>query len=273
MEAGHLRRSARRRARFRDTWHLLLMNTPSRVCHRALGATLAVIMISCAPLGDQGTGSPVLTRTRTTPLAESESHFVGRPLGFAVGVDSLRFVVTDLDAGRVLAWDDAGRAVASFGRVGRGPGEFLGPAAVELQDDLVWVADYGSMSWKGVRRNDAREVSRIAFTGDLTYSTTSGFPDTLLFGLWDEVRGTVVGLLVPRDSTIGRAVPMPSEFARLKDVGIGWLAEVLPAVSGPWRVVGFGPLDGVYVLDDQMTVTDGLVLPVAKRRGSPQAST
>lgn len=127
------------------------------------------------------------------------------------------------------------------------------------------------MSWRGLRRNDAREVSRISFSGDLTYSTTSDFSDTLLFGLWDEVRGTAVGLLVPRDSTIGRAVPMPSEFARLKDVGIGRLAEVLPAVFGPWRVVGFGPLDGVYVLDDRLAVTDSFVLPVAKRRGITEA--
>lgn len=163
-------------------------------------------MIACAPPIEQGTASPVLTRTRTTPLVESDSLFLGRPLGFAVGVDSLRFVATDLDAGRVLAWDDTGRAVASFGRVGRGPGEFLGSAAVSLQRDLLWVSENGSISWKGVRRNDAREV------------------------------------------------PMPSEFARLKDVGIGRLAEVLPAVSGPSRVVGFGPLDGVYVLDDRPAV-------------------
>lgn len=243
------------------------MRTQPRVYRRVLVAAIALCLTSCAPQDDQSTVFPELTLARSTRLSESDSLFVGRPLGFAVGVDSLRFVVTDLAAGRVLAWDDTGRIVASFGREGRGPGEFLGPAAVALQRDLLWVADYGSMIWRALRRDDAAEVARVAFTGDLTYATQSVFSDTLLFGLWDEVRGTAVGLLVPRDSAILRAVPVPSEFARLKNIGIGRLSQMLPAVSGPWRVVGFGPLNGLYVLDEGLTVTDSVVLPVVRRRG------
>jgi hypothetical protein len=243
------------------------MRTQPRVYRRALVAAIALCLTSCAPQDDQSTGFPELTLSQSTRLSESDSLFVGRPLGFAVGVDSLRFVVTDLSAGRVLAWNDTGRIVASFGREGRGPGEFLGPAAVALQRDLLRVADYGSMTWRALRSDDATEVARVAFTGDLTYATQSLFSDTLLFGLWDEVSGTAVGLLVPRDSAILRAVPVPSEFARLKDIGIGRLAQMLPAVSGPWRVVGFGPLNGLYVLDEGLTVTDSVVLPVVRRRG------
>ncbi len=230
-------------------------------------ASLAFTAGACTRADQSASAGPTLVLTQTTVLAESDSFFTGRPLGFAVGTDSLRFLVTDLAAGRVLAWNDSGEAVAAWGRVGRGPGEFLGPAAVTRQKTLLWIADYGSLTWKAIGSTDGVEVARIPFVGDLSYTTPSRFSDTLFFGLRNATQKTAVGLLIAGDSVVSHAVPMPGEYARLEDVGIGRISAVLPVASGKWRAVGFGPLDGLYLLNDRLAVVDSVIVPASRRRG------
>ncbi len=242
-------------------------STLGRERHLLITAALALFASSCTRADQTVDSGPSLVLTLTTVLAESDSFFTGRPLGFAVGTDSLRFLVTDLAAGRVLAWNNAGRAVAAWGRVGRGPGEFLGPAAVVRQNDLLWVADYGSLTWKAIRNDDGVEVARIPFIGDFSYATPSRFSDTLLFGLRNATRKTAVGLLVEGDSVVSHAVSIPGEYARHEDVGIGRMSAVLPVVSGELRAVGFGPLDGLYLLNERLAIIDSVVLPTMRRRG------
>ncbi len=232
-----------------------------------LTTSLIALAIACTGSDNQQSLGPSLVLTQTTRLAETDSFFLGRPLGFAVGEDSLRYVVTDLDAGRVLAWNDSGQAVKSWGRVGRGPGEFYGPASVTRQGDFLWVADYGSIAWKAVRISDGVEIARVSYTGSLSYAAQSSFTDTLPFGLRDEVGKTSIGLLVPGDSSVARVVSLPDAYTRLADVGIGRLSAILPVTSGEWRAVGYGALDGLYLVDQNWSITDSVVLPRERRRG------
>ncbi len=232
-----------------------------------LGSSLLIVTASCrSPEATEPQG-PALTLIRSTKLAESDSFFVGRPLGFAIGSESFRYLVSDLAAGRVLAWDNAGQAATAWGRVGRGPGEFLGPAAVVRQADLLWVADFGSISWKAVRISDGTEVARYTVSGTISHASPNFFADTLFFGLNDPVNKSALGLLIPKDSAIVQAVSIPAEYTRLADAGIGRFSAVFPAMTDKWRVVGFGALDGLYLLDKQFSVVDSIVLPRVSRRG------
>ncbi len=243
------------------------LSIPSGFRQLFVAASLALLGGACTRADQTAPSGPTLVLTKTTVLAESDSFFTGRPLGFAISTDSLRFLVTDLAAGRVLAWNDVGESVAAWGRVGRGPGEFLGPASVARQNDLLWIADYGSLTWKAIGSTDGVEVARIPFVGDLSYTTPSNFSDTLIFGLRNATQKTAVGLLIAGDSVVSHAVPIPAEYAQLEDVGIGRISAVLPVASGKWRAVGFGPLDGLYLLNDRLAVVDSVVLPASRRRG------
>lgn len=70
-------------------------------------------------------------------------HTAGKPTGLGAGPDG-RIYAADTHYGRVLVFEPDGRLVGSFGRPGRGPGEFLLPTDVAIAPDgTVYVGEYG----------------------------------------------------------------------------------------------------------------------------------
>ena len=76
--------------------------------------------------------------TDSVRLQETDSAFLASPSGLVVSADG-RIFVSDIAAGQVLAFDDAGSFVGRYGRRGRGPGELLGPSVLEIRggDELL----------------------------------------------------------------------------------------------------------------------------------------
>lgn len=215
---------------------------------------------------------PNLEEVRTVVLQEPDSFLIARPSGLSVSSGGLGFLVSDVASGRVLQWDTGGKPVRSWGRVGRGPGEFSGPAAVVRQGSKIWVADYGSQSWKALDTASGRQLEAISFSGVLSYVVPSDFGDSLWFGLRNETDHTALAVLVPGSDSAVRFLALPTAYDSLRDIGIGRLSPIIPARSGTSWIVGFGPLSGLYELDASRTVTDSFVLPTLRRRGASVAA-
>jgi DNA-binding beta-propeller fold protein YncE len=88
----------------------------------------------------------------------------GKPTGLGIGPDG-RVYAADTHYSRVVVFEPDGRLVQQFGTRGQGPGQFLLPTDVAVdQDGFVYVAEYGG--------ND--RISK--FTPDLRYLFSFGRP-------------------------------------------------------------------------------------------------
>ena len=211
------------------------------------------------------TPGPTLELFGTVVLAESDSLLLSKPVGLAISTGNDRYIATDIAGGKVISWTATGILNNSWGRVGRGPGELSGPAAVVRSGRTLWVLDYGSQSWKQLDMQDGTQLASVPFTGSAGNDVLSEFSDTLWFGL----RGanTVLGLLVPgNDSAIG-FVRVPSIYTELAASGIGRISSITRAKTANATMLAFGALNGFYLLESDTLVTDSLLIPYARRRG------
>jgi hypothetical protein len=104
----------------------------------ALAATLSVI-----PSSDVAAqGSPSLVSRDSIVLEENDSVFVALVGGFAVSSKGQLFI-SDRRNFNVIEFSPRGKIVRTFGRRGRGPGEFNDPGAIALDGDSILIV-YGS---------------------------------------------------------------------------------------------------------------------------------
>lgn len=88
--------------------------------------------------GHQGRVEPHVREVGATVLHETDSVFVGRPFGITLSPRGDLFV-SDGANWTVLQFDGAGRFVRSFGKRGRGPGEFTSPGPLTITGDTLVV--------------------------------------------------------------------------------------------------------------------------------------
>jgi hypothetical protein len=108
---------------------------------------------------DSAEGSKVLALIDSTRVIESDSLDIGRPIDMAVSANGLMYV-SDGARNRVVTIDAKGRITRTFGRKGRGPGEFVSPSFIALAGDtMLLVRDAGQSL---VHRFDTRTGALVS---------------------------------------------------------------------------------------------------------------
>lgn len=137
--------------------HARASAAPSLLCERRLREATAsirrsiplagvLLLVACAE-GDVESGDPVDAAPLRSVVEELRIGSVEDPdLGFTTIVGAAvdaegRVFVLDAQERRVRVFDGDGEPLRSFGREGRGPGEFQTPTDIGVVGDTVWVAD------------------------------------------------------------------------------------------------------------------------------------
>jgi hypothetical protein len=148
-----------------------------------LGGTLLLLLmiaVACRD-GSSNSESRVVTTiewvqwTDSTRLVEDDSTLVAELGGLAIGSEGALFV-SDVATGQVLAFSPSGELTQRIGRRGRGPGEMLAPAVLELtaEGDLL-VLDNPTGRISRFRLSDGEYQSAVRLIGptaDIRYAGT-----------------------------------------------------------------------------------------------------
>ncbi|MDZ4259409.1 MAG: hypothetical protein U0974_03320 [Gemmatimonadales bacterium] len=223
-----------------------------------------------------GTGDPdiatapgaTLELIASTVLVENDTFLIARPTGFVVSDDPNRFIVADVASSRVLRWAANGAPSGSWGRIGRGPAELSGPGAIVQSGRTLWVLDLGSSSWKQFDRETGAPAVAVVFSGVASNAVPNSTPDTLWFGLRRDTEGTSLGMIVAGVDSVTTGGPLPSIYDSLAASGIGRLTPIVRVRTGNHTLLGFGALNGFYLLDAANSVLDSMSIPSVRRRGA-----
>jgi len=235
-------------------------------CGLAIGA--------CAPDGAvarrDGPAASALRLVGETVLQESESLYVGRPIGLTIGRDG-SYYVSDLVLGRVVRFAADGRLVGAIGRKGRGPGELVAPSrSALLADTLLVVTDNGrgQLSVFDARSGRHRFDVRVDSTASVLANTLAVRHDTVWMGARDLVRRTGVAMWTLRDRGARALVRFP-ELYRIDRAIAANYGHVQVVPLGDSLLVSFLASPRLLLTDLDGRVLRAVELPVVRRRGIP----
>jgi len=206
--------------------------------------------------------------TDSVRLQETDSAFLASPSGLVVSADG-RIFVSDVAAGQVLAFDDAGSFVGRYGRRGRGPGELLGPSVLEIRGgDELLVLDNPTARVSRFDIDTRVSKGTIRLLGP-TMDLRSGNEAIWLQTTQAEPRTTLVTWNFADDSlrTAGRLPESYTRFPRLlRSTALGSVA-----LAGEDVWVGMQGANAIerYSRADPTTPRASVEVPRARRRGVP----
>src|SRR3990172_8419254 len=104
------------------------------------GLIVAAVLASALPTGAQSI--PVLTITRDLRIDAAEHDL--SPITWLTVSPTGNIAVSQPQDGLIRFFDARGSSLGSFGRKGRGPGEFDTPSRVGWIAETLWVGDMGT---------------------------------------------------------------------------------------------------------------------------------
>lgn len=200
-------------------------------------------------------------------LQESETSYIGRPVGLAASPEGDLYVI-DAFRPRVVRYAPDGSMRSEIGRGGQGPGEFSGPTGLAfLNDTTVAVLDlYGNtISFFDVRTGVYRR--RRSFDG--MYESINAAGDSVWLGLWNRQRGTAVALWDTKTDSISHLVKLPP-FADSLSFRGQFLTGTVVVARDSGILVGFAAQEDLVLADTYGHVVAQLRIPAERRRGVPQ---
>ncbi len=235
--------------------------------HAGCGATPDAV-----PDGDAA--GPGLLPLDSVLLAEPDTFYVGRPTSLVVDPFDGAFYVTDPFSRRIYRFARDGSPVRSYGRPGRGPGEFNAAFDVVVVDDSTVAApslDPPAMSVFDRRTGELRRSfpipSLLGGTGQAAvvhgavwFPTRSFEQNTSLF-VW-----------LPASDSIRIMGSIPPEFERSRAAG-GFFHIVQGtsalAHAGQSVLVGWAGVNAVERFDRAGRRMESIDIPRVRRRGVP----
>ena len=257
------------------------MNTTNLRTTVVNALTFAVLAgsVLARPAASQDLG-PTLILEDSVVLQEGEDRYIGQPLEMILGPEG-SFVVVDQFAATATRFDRTGRPIRTFGRSGRGPGEFY----------QIGIGGFVVDGIIGITDGQPPEMEIEFFAWDSGEHLGQARADGLVSSLGATDRGrlwagginldswTALGsrrlrdLLRPRVSrqppsiSLDRiAVPRPYVEDRTI-LGIGGHTRM--HVSDESIIFGFGVSPFLLMLDLNGEVVDTIPLNAARRRGVP----
>jgi hypothetical protein len=215
-----------------------------------------------------GGGASVLQLVDSVVLAESDSAYLGKPVGLAVD-ERHGIYISDGFSSRVFHFTRTGTLKGIIGRRGTGPGELVQPAWMAITDGgVLAVADYyrhmialfdaESGAYLGMRRVAGR-VTSIQAHGS-----------SLLLGALDlDRRATSMTLDLTDSSTPPhRFGPFPTAYDRAPRMTMLFPA-IQRSASQDASLLVMGGIRPVFLLNASGSVVDSFVVPTLRRRGLP----
>lgn len=199
-------------------------------------------------------------------LEQTSESYIAQPL--TVTPDDGGYLVVDGQQAQVFRFDATGKLMQRYGREGEGPGEFL-EAAIALphrSDDIIvfsWLPPAAQVFDRESGEFRARyelqsPLEDVALVGDRVW--VSG----VRYGKGTSLRRVILG------GGEEAAIPLiPSEYVEGGPVG-GIFPEVPFALWTDTLLVGFEPLDRLFVVSTAGVVVDTHTIPSVNRRGTPE---
>lgn len=225
--------------------------------------------------GDSAPNSsgPAVTLVDSIRLAESEEHYVGRPLSILVD-DLGTYWISDMFHRRVFRFGPGGEFLSALGGPGGGPGEFVGPP---------WLID---VSPQGVIVLDSKEGRAQVFdpeSGDPIggvslrprLRTVFSTSEALWLGGLDFETETSVARWIRADALAARnpprasRVPIPQPLLESRSLA-SIFDRVHPVAWSDSLLVGFMALDELRLADLDGRILDTVEIPNRLRRGVPK---
>jgi hypothetical protein len=239
-------------------------------------ALLLALLAGCRSAENDGAGRAAAESASVAPdaihkvdevvLRETDSVFVGRPIGIVVGPDGTIFVSDDVED-RVASFSRTGSLGRVYGRVGRGPGELLAPARLGMiGDSLLLVAD----DTRG--RVTVYDVATGEYLYDVPVTGTSGGlsvrRDTVWMGLRHFATQTGVVTWSDRNHTPRYLVDFPASYKASRQVATVYGdVQILPL--GDSLLVSYFASPDLLLTDLDGHVRRTLRIPAVRRRAIP----
>lgn len=235
----------------------------------SFAAALALSLAACGADGGRPSASSPATvaRVDSLVLAESDTSYIGRPVGLAVSPGGDYFVIDGFRP-RVLRYDRQGTLVAQIGQSGEGPGEFLAPSGLAfLSETELAVIDFRGNRISLFDQRSGAYHRRRPFEG--SYRAISGGRDSLWLGLWNERLGTAVALWSVSNDSLTNLVPIPDVYVA-GSVRRMLLDNTLVSAFGDSLLVGFAGQERLLVTSRAGETVATFRVPVVRRRGVPE---
>lgn len=232
------------------------------------------LLTACAP-GEDAIGEArrptlrgaTLTVIDSLDLQETDSVFASKVNAIVLQKRG-QLLVADAGVGRVLEYSRDGRLLRTFGRRGKGPGEFSSPSwMVVLGDSLLLVKngpafrieafDLRSGAWLWGRRFDAKTTTGLAAVGD-----------TVVMGLLDAGRGSSFVSFSDSGSALQPHGRLPSDAHGDPLLTDAFRLTQL-AARGDTIAQAYEVSNWLFVLTMDGSLVDSVHIPVARRKGAP----
>lgn len=208
---------------------------------------------------------PALRPMSTTRLLETDSVFVGMPIGLAVSENG-DFFISEGFGTRILRFDSNGTLRDVLGRFGYGPNEFVQPAFLKMVDDTtLLITDQlrrDIILWNLAR---GRERMRIPYHGMPGFFAVSA--KAITGTVFDVGKGTVATRWRMPEATSENLGRLPPIFQHNNFFAIYGLIPM--DIFGDSAAYLAGDIDFVRVTDSAWTVVDSIFVPRRIRRGIP----
>lgn len=232
---------------------------------RILLSCVLGVLLSSATIPIPLMAQPRLVLRDSIVLEQTGESYIAQPL--RVTPDDGGYLVVDGQQAQVFRFDPTGKLVQRYGRKGEGPGEFR-EAAVALPygpEDIIvfsWLPPAAQIfdreSGEFQTRYDlGSPLEEVAIVGNRVW--VSG----VRYGTGTSLRRVTLG--GGEDAAISL---IPSEYVESGPLG-GIFHRVPFALWADTLLVGFEPLDRLFLVSPARAVIDTLTIPSVNRRGTP----
>lgn len=218
-------------------------------------------------------GGPAVVAVDSVRLHEADTLYLGNPYALAVDPQDGSFYVSDFFADRVFRFRRDGTLARTYGRPGRGPGEFLTPTLVFVPDArTVAAADDEHARIHLFDRETGAFLRSVPHEGRLGSSPPIILAGTAWMPSHNRARGSSVLAWDVASDDVRYLVPLPADYVR-SSAGLGrYSAFYSMGVVAAWAdtlLVGMNGRNELLLARADGTVVDTLHVPVARRRGVP----
>ena len=233
---------------------------------RPLLVGLAVIC-SAMPAPCSAAQAPAgLRQLPVVRIVENDSLFLTRPIEIALGPGGMVFV-TEASEARVLGITPNGRIEKSFGRQGRGPGEFVSPATLAAAgDSMLLVFDRGQRRITSIRL-PSWTLGAIIPLPEAWPPTMRVVNGAVLVRSYDWDQKTSLAQLDAAGTLVNREGVIPDVGLKYPMLIHGAFPGAIFAIAGTTAYAMFEVSPALYQWPRGGRVATTLTLPAPRRRG------
>ncbi|HEU4628755.1 MAG TPA: hypothetical protein VFS08_03390 [Gemmatimonadaceae bacterium] len=219
------------------------------------------------PAANPSSAADAIRKVDEVVLRETDSVYVGRPIGTVIGPDGTLYVSDDVED-RVVSFTRTGELSRTYGRLGHGPGELTAPSRLGMVGDSVLLVADG-----GRAQVTAYDVTSGAYLYDvrIVLGTGGGMGairtrhDTVWMGARDLRRQTGVVTWSATDPTARPIVAFPPIYRTSRAVAITY-SYILAPPLGDSLLVSYYASPELLLTDLQGHVRRTLRIPTVRRR-------